>query len=131
MFFNYPNDPKAYDEIMIRSNILLGDALKASINTETLDFTKNPTTDFYFPEGVWCQIIPSFDATQCYDTTGSNTKTVNLKSGIEDYYVHIKSGSIIPWEDTNANQVMTTRDLENLPTSLLIFTNSANSQMNL
>ena len=49
LFYEYPLDKKAYDDVEV--NILLGNGLKLSMETTNLDFTKNPsvTKDFYFP----------------------------------------------------------------------------------
>ena len=124
-FFEWQDDPKCYDEVLLRNNIMLGNALKASINTQTLDFVTNPTTDFYFPEGRWCQILPTMGA--YFDTTGTNTKTQTLPSGLEDYYVHMRSGFVIPHADVVKNKVRTTQDLENLPTDIVVFADAINS----
>lgn len=51
IFFEFPNDPLAYQNVEI--NILLGDALKASIqSTDGKDSIAS--TEYYFPEGTWC-----------------------------------------------------------------------------
>jgi alpha-glucosidase (family GH31 glycosyl hydrolase) len=49
LFFEFPSDLIAYQEI--EYNILLGDALKASILTVEPTDTK---FSYYFPEGIWC-----------------------------------------------------------------------------
>lgn len=45
--------------------MLLGNGLKASIETTSL--IDNDKVDFYFPTGIWCQIIPiiEYDYTNC------------------------------------------------------------------
>ncbi len=52
LFFEWVSDPLAYKNVEI--NILLGSALKASIQVTSIDETLFPTTDYYFPEGTWC-----------------------------------------------------------------------------
>jgi len=48
LFYEYPLDMKSYQDINF--NILLGDALKLSMETENLDFmTKTSTRSYYFP----------------------------------------------------------------------------------
>jgi alpha-glucosidase len=54
LFFDFGDDPNAYK--VIEKNMLLGDHLKASV--ETTNLTKQDKVDFYFPTGTWCQIIP-------------------------------------------------------------------------
>jgi len=53
LFFAYPNDDGALDAPQ-ELNVMLGDALKLSINSNTLN--KNDT-DFYFPAGYWCNVL--------------------------------------------------------------------------
>jgi len=49
LFFEFPNDPNSYNDI--ERNILLGEGLKASVETTRL---ADGSTDFYFPAGTWC-----------------------------------------------------------------------------
>jgi len=56
LFFAYPNDANALDASQ-ELNIMLGDALKLSINSNTLN--KNDT-DFYFPKGHWCSVLMTY-----------------------------------------------------------------------
>lgn len=62
LFFEFPDDPNAYNSITY--NIMLGQALKLSINSESLS---QETTNFYFPAGLWCDIIA---LTPCMTSTG-------------------------------------------------------------
>lgn len=55
LFFEFGADANAYQ--LIEKNMLIGNALKASV--ETTDLAKLNAVDFYFPEGVWCQLIPT------------------------------------------------------------------------
>ena len=67
MFFEFPNDPKAYDDLEL--NIMLGSGLKLSVLSNELN--KN-TTDFYFPQGIWCHVSRPYDP--CLDmSAGGNT----------------------------------------------------------
>ena len=61
--FDWSDDPSAYEHPS--NNIMLGTMLKLSIQTE--DMTK-ATTEYYFPEGRWCQIYP--DIGTCFNSPG-------------------------------------------------------------
>jgi alpha-glucosidase (family GH31 glycosyl hydrolase) len=62
LFFEFPDDVNAYSDITY--NIMIGSALKLSINSESV---KQTSTDFYFPAGIWCDIIK---ASPCMVSTG-------------------------------------------------------------
>jgi len=87
LFFEFPEDLNTYNDI--RYNIMLGKALKLSINSDSLGVT---TTSFYFPAGTWCNIIRPTDA--CIVSTG---QAQNLSSKAYDYYVHLREGYIVPY----------------------------------
>lgn len=75
--------------------MLVGNALKASV--ETTNLTKQEKVDFYFPKGTWCQLIPTMsqsvrDCIHMPDKGGN----VSFRSHLEDYYVHLRNGYIIP-----------------------------------
>ena len=99
LFYEYPLDKKSYDDIEV--NILLGDAMKLSMETTNLDFIKNPTVsrDFYFPKGKWCRILPALTtpANDCFDSPGDEKGILNLPTGLEDYYIHLRNGYIMPF----------------------------------
>lgn len=86
MFFAFPDDMNTYTNFT--KNIMIGDNLKLSINTENLT---EKFTDFYFPAGTWCNIRNATDG--CFLSAG---QTQNLKTNLTDYYVHIREGSIVP-----------------------------------
>ena len=52
VFFEFPDSTAAY--IDQRQNIMLGDALKLSINSHNLGQNE---TEFHFPAGIWCDIM--------------------------------------------------------------------------
>lgn len=86
LFFDFPQDPKAY--LNQTHNVMLGSGLKASIqSTENENVT---WTDYYFPDGVWCSVMNKSGG--C--VTGPNT--VSLSSEIYQSYTHIKDGNIVP-----------------------------------
>ena len=51
LFFEFPDDIQATHNIT--RNVMLGSALKLSINSENLAVTN---TYYYFPAGLWCLI---------------------------------------------------------------------------
>lgn len=92
LFFEFPKDPSAY--YVIEKNMLLGNGLKASIETTSLKDSEG--VNFYFPIGTWCQVIPiiEYDYSNCIQTQVG--KNVTLRSHMKDYYVHARNGYIIP-----------------------------------
>ncbi len=99
LFYEYPLDKKAYDDVEV--NILLGNAIKLSMETTNLDFITNPTVskDFYFPAARWCRILPKVTdaSTDCFASTGGDTGVKTFTTGLEDYYLHMREGYIIPF----------------------------------
>jgi alpha-glucosidase (family GH31 glycosyl hydrolase) len=87
LFFEFPEDLNTYNDI--RYNIMLGSALKLSVNSDSLKVTQ---TNFYFPAGTWCNIIRPTDA--CIKSTGQQFL---LSSKAYDYYVHLREGYIVPY----------------------------------
>ena len=78
--FDYPDDAYAYTEIA--NNIMLGDALKLSIQVSDLTKTQ---TNYYFPVGRWCEIFPSpTSATNdCFTSAGGHS--VQFASTLSDF----------------------------------------------
>jgi len=95
MFFKYPNNANAYQDIT--KNIMLGDSLKFSFDPTTLDFETTTTSQFYFPEGKWCQVFPIVAGKNpCFEVTDPNHyETMPLS--IDAAYLHMKEGSIVPF----------------------------------
>lgn len=83
LFFEYPNDVKALDAPQ-ELNIMLGSALKLSVNSNTLN--KN-MTDFYFPAGHWCSLLKASGTNTCFYSPGQDYP---LNSKAYDAYVHLR-----------------------------------------
>lgn len=66
------------------------------------------TSFFYFPSGVWCNILNPTD--KCLNSAG---QAYELSSKAYDVYAHIKAGSIIPYQSVTDEQ--TTADLQKKP----------------
>lgn len=111
LFYEYPQDPKAFIDVQV--NILLGDALRLSMETTTLNFTAYPQRQYYFPQDRWCQILPALKnpATDCFDSPGGANGYLNLTSTIDSYYIHLRNGYILPFQDAMKNNVRKTYDL--------------------
>lgn len=105
--------------------MLVGNALKGSV--ETTDLAKLDSVDFYFPEGVWCQLIPTLQEnfTDCLDMTSAG-QNVSLRSHMEDYYLHMRNGYIIPTQNASVHGTNRTPDQLNQYTDLLILPNASN-----
>lgn len=124
-FFDYPTDPNAY--IDVSNNIYLGKALKASIlvNTTDLDPNQDHFSTFYFPQGRYCQIYPPADASNpdyCFTASDDDpdSKNKTLRTKLEDYYLHLREGSILPYQEAQINKAKNTKDIENIYTDLYI-----------
>lgn len=110
VFFDYPNDIKTFQDI--ENNVLLGNSLKLSILSTKLG---QNTTDFYFPAGKWCNVLNYTE--KCFVTQGE-TKTLRTKA--YDWYLHLKEGHLIPFQDAAAYNVNNTYDLQQHPIELHI-----------
>lgn len=97
LFYEFPLDPKAF--IDIETNILLGDALKLSMETTTLDFETYPSRQYYFPKGRWCRILPPVEdpAKDCFDSDGGADGYQTFPSTLDSYYIHLRNGYILPY----------------------------------
>lgn len=112
MFFDYPNDNNAYYDP--KYNVLIGDSLKLSILSDKLGVN---STQFYFPEGKWCNV---FNASQkCFGLRNGTFKTLPTKA--YDSYMHMKEGSIIPYQDAVQMKIMNTETLKQHSTDFLVF----------
>jgi len=68
LFFEYPDDAGSYNDIA--NNVMIGKALKTSINAVNL--TQN-TTDFYFPKGTWCSLFEPIGECLYFDNSQTHT----------------------------------------------------------
>jgi len=56
----------------------------------------------------------------CFASTGGDSGSKVLRTNLEDYYIHIKSGSILPYQEAQNNKVKTTKNLIDIYTDLII-----------
>ena len=104
LFFNYPDEDEAYENI--HNNVLIGNAVKASPDTEVFG-----ESTYYFPdkEGDWCPIWGDINST-CI--RGGNSLTLEIPA--EEVMLHLHSGYIIPLQLSNAQEFDSITDVKNL-----------------
>jgi hypothetical protein len=95
LFYEYPLDTYSYKDLQV--NILLGEALKLSIETTTLDFTSSRA--YYFPKDRWCRVYPEVNtpADDCFDSPGGANGYKTFPTTLESYYIHLRNGYIVPY----------------------------------
>lgn len=64
MYFDFDWDYYAYIANQ-EQNIMLGDSLKLSVNSNVLD---QNYTMFYFPEGSWCNVLKGMGNNTCINS---------------------------------------------------------------
>ena len=117
LFFEFPEDPQA--TLNISSNVMLGSALKLSINS---DNTTRNYTDFYFPEGLWCRLSGNTSGENCFQAPAKGI-VKNYTSGLADYQLHLREGYIVPMQNTSTKKFSTTKDLQGWPVEFHILGN--------
>jgi alpha-glucosidase (family GH31 glycosyl hydrolase) len=105
LFFEFPEDFKATQGI--NNNVMLGSALKLSLNSTALNETANST--FYFPAGTWCHLAGNTRGENCFVSKGQNRV---FPSNISDYQVHLREGFIVPMQNTSDGNFKTSGDLQ-------------------
>jgi len=106
LFFEFPEDNEASNAV-IEYNVMLGSALKLSINSGNLT---EPTTSYYFPAGWWCRLSGNTGGENCFvSPVGGFNKT--YPSGLTDYQLHLREGYIIPMQDATSMTFNTSVDL--------------------
>lgn len=116
LFFEFDQDEGALNAQQ-EENIMLGKAMKLSINSNTLG--KN-ATDFYFPPGeTWCSLLQSNLTDTCFTTAAGAGEIRNLPTKASDYYLHLRGGYIVPMQEGTTlgekEGVRTTTDLQDHP----------------
>ena len=73
-------------------------------------------TQFYFPVGVWCDIVHlGLKEKTCIESTG---QFYNMSTKVYETYLHLRNGFIVPWQDTKNMDFKTSKDLQNAPIEL-------------
>jgi len=117
LFFEFPDDAGAITASQ-ELNIMLGSALKLSVQSTALDTN---STDFYFPAGIWCDVFRNMTTTGCMTIiAGQETKTLSTLA--YEFYLHLREGYIVPMQDgVNLNKysdITTTANLQTEPIDL-------------
>jgi alpha-glucosidase (family GH31 glycosyl hydrolase) len=113
LFFEFPEDDEA-SMIDIEYNVMLGSALKLSINSGSIS---EKTTEYYFPAGWWCKLSGNTGNENCFKSpAGGTTKT--YASGLTDYQLHLREGYIVPMQDATNKNFTTSVDLQQMPVDL-------------
>ena len=92
LFFEFPGEDGAYENQEI--NIMLGSAAKLGIQSTA---TGQNTTDFYFPEGLWCEVNSTAGAADNCITAAAGGKTKNLPTKAYDFHLHLRAGHMMPF----------------------------------
>jgi alpha-glucosidase (family GH31 glycosyl hydrolase) len=74
-------------------------------------------TDFYFPKGTWCSLFAP-TVGQCLQFNTSQNYT--LPSRVNESFVHLREGFILPMQDATGLNAKTTKDLQFHPVDLHI-----------
>lgn len=74
-------------------------------------------TNFYFPKGTWCSLFAP-NVGDCI--TATQSQNFSLSSRVNESYVHLREGYVVPMQDATAIGARTTKDLQSHPVDLHI-----------
>jgi len=116
LFFEFPDDPEAYGH-QVR-NVMLGSHLKLGI---VPDFGHSSTGQYgiYFPKGMWCEVFNKKGRDGCTYQSIAGNRDVEAQYPW-DFYLHLRQGSIIPFQDQYAIKALATAQLQDHPTTFHI-----------
>jgi len=115
LFFEFPGDPKAYEDQEL--NIMLGSALKLGIQSTKVGQDAEQT-NFYFPAGLWCDVFNMAGAeNNCITSTGQSVQKSSLAY---EFYLHLREGYMFPFQNAEDLKVKTSKDLKAAPIELHI-----------
>jgi len=100
LFMEFPNDINAYPNGKYKYEIMLGDAIKLSVNVD--DIERNTTT-FYFPAGTWCDLLNG----TCLKSD-DKTSEFEMSTKAYEYYLHLRQDYIVPMQDAYNGKVNST-----------------------
>jgi len=112
LFFEFPDEAGAYADQEL--NVMLGSGVKLGVQSTG---TGIDTTNYYFPAGLWCEIINRKGVDGCF--TQASSGTVATSSLAFEFALHLRAGYIIPMQDgatlAEEHQVSTTAALQRYP----------------
>ena len=113
IFFQFPQEEEAYnhldDQIMLGKDILFTPALGET----------DQEFDAYFPNCHWNDLISGKSFID-FNETNVNGRTVKLSGEYFAVHLHLRGGSIIPFQNTSSNVIMRSNQLSNISTELII-----------
>lgn len=110
VFFEFPNNATAYG---IENTFMLGSALKVS---QTVNKLGNSWELFYFPEGMWCPLWNMHEP--CLNVTENGF--LNMTATADVSHLHLREGHIAPMVNVTGKNVMTVKNVQELPIDLHI-----------
>jgi len=117
LFFDYPNDQSAYLH-QVR-NAMIGNHIKLGVLS---DFGSGGTTnkEVYFPKGTWCDVFNRKGTMGCAVSPGQE---VTEQWFPWSFYLSLREGSIIPFQDAKALAATSVAELQTFPVELHILAN--------
>lgn len=122
LFYEFPTDAMAWENE--GNNFMMGESVKISVLSDALG---QDTTDFYFPEGWWCDVFNTA-ANPCFKSAGGPkgqpTPTDmggvrNLPSTPSDLHVHLREGRVLPMHDLAKIDTMKIASIDALNKNLM------------
>lgn len=102
-------------------NFMLGRHLKVSLRPY---MTAQNTTQFYFPQGFWCNLLFANLSNQCFNSSEGGLNVTLVTNDTLSSYVHLREGSIVALQGGEKMMLVdgkhTTSDLIGYPVSLFI-----------
>lgn len=118
LYFEFDKDPKAFTSSH-KLNFMMGSAIKVSVNSVSIG---NNMTEFYFPQGTWCNLLKGNGSNTCLSAPEGGL-AVNLSTKANESYAHLRIGHIVAMKDftgVKVYQVMNTADANQYPVQLHI-----------
>eukprot|EP00826_Nyctotherus_ovalis_P046921 TRINITY_DN5341_c0_g2_i2.p1 TRINITY_DN5341_c0_g2~~TRINITY_DN5341_c0_g2_i2.p1 ORF type:complete len:897 (+),score=249.47 TRINITY_DN5341_c0_g2_i2:103-2793(+) len=113
MFFEYPEDDEAFSGM--EESVMVGGAVLVSLALRPKQYWINQ----YFPNADWYE-LKTGKRVRAYDTKRSKGDKIMLEASFNYNHMHIKGGSIIPYQETEEAKILRAVDLLEMPIDLII-----------